>query len=64
MMQKYEKWRKKYFTTTYFNKLTSNILDAKITQKKNVNQSGSDKKKKILATKEELKTLVTKAVLK
>ena len=31
MMQKYENWRKKYFTTSDCNKFASNILDAKIT---------------------------------
>ena len=64
MMQNYEKWRKKYFTTSDCNKFASNILDAKITQKEIVNNLVQTKRKKILGTKEELKTLVTKAVSK
>ena len=55
---------KKYFTSSDYNKFTSNILDAKITQKKLVNESGLDEKIKALATKEEIKTLATKAELK
>ena len=37
---------KKYFTTSDCNKFTSNILDARITQKKFVNESELDEKKK------------------
>lgn len=52
----------KYLTT--FDKLTNNILDAKITSKKLVNQSGLIEKIKILATKEEIKKIAPKAELK
>ena len=50
----------KYFTTSDYNKFTSNTLDAKITQKKLVNESYLNKKTKTLATTEEIKT-ATKA---
>ena len=65
MMQKYQKW-KKYFTASDYNKLTSNILDAKITQKKLLNESGLDEKIRTLSTipKEEIETLATKVELK
>ena len=51
----------KYFTTFDYNKFTSNTLDATITQKKLVNESDLNEKRKTLATKEEIKTLATKA---
>ena len=54
----------KNFTTSDYNKFTNNILDAKITTKKVVNESGLNEKIKILATKEEIKRLVTKAELR
>ena len=54
----------KYFTTSDYNKFTNNILDAKITAKKLVNESGLNVKIKTLATKEEMKKLATKAKLK
>ena len=44
----------KYFTTPDYNKFTSNTLDAKITQKKLVNEYDLNKKTKTLATKEDL----------
>ena len=53
-----------YFTTTDYNNFASNTLDAKITQKKLVNESDIDEKIKTLASKEETKALVTKAELK
>ena len=45
----------KYFTTFDYNKFTTNILDAKITAKKLVNQSGLNEKIKTLEAKEEIK---------
>ena len=54
----------KYFTTSDYDKFTSNTLDAKITQKKLVNESDLNEKIKTLATKEEIKTLATKGELK
>ena len=42
----------------------NNILDAKITAKTLVDETGLNKKIETLATKEEIKTLVTKAELK
>ena len=56
--------KNKYFTTSDYNKFTSNTLDAKITQKKLVNESDLNEKIKTLATKEEIKTLATRAELK
>ena len=53
----------KYFTSDY-NKCPSNTLDAKITQKKLVNEYDLNEKIKTLATKEEIKTLATKRELK
>ena len=56
---------KKYFSTSYYNKFTSNTLDAKITQKKlKWNQSGSNKKIKTLAIKEEIKRISNNAKIK
>ena len=46
------------------NKCTNNILDAKITEKKLANESGSDDNMKTPATKGEVNTLVIKAELK
>ena len=46
------------------NKFTNNILDAKITEKKLANESGSDDNMKTPATKGEVNTLVIKAELK
>ena len=54
----------KYFTTFDYNKFTTNILDAKITAKKLVNQSGLNEKIKTLEAKEEIKKIATKAELK
>ena len=54
----------KYFSPPDYNKFTNNILVAKITVKKLVNESGLNEKIKTLATKEEIKKLVTKAELK
>ena len=54
----------KYFTTSYYNTFTSNTLDAKITQKKLVNEYDLTEKIKKLATKEEIKPVATKAELK
>ena len=51
------------FTTSDYNKFTSNTLDAKITQKKLVNESDLDKMIKTLGIKEEIKTLATKVEL-
>ena len=44
--------------------ITSSTLDAKITQKKLVNESGLNGKIKALATKEEMKTLAINTELK
>ena len=60
---KISEMEKLYFTTTDYNNFASNTLDAKITQKKLVNESGIDEKIKTLASKEETKALVTKAEL-
>ena len=63
-MQKLKDIKNKYFTTSDYNKFTSNIRDAKITWKnKLVNEFGLNEKIKTLAT-EEIKTLATKAELK
>ena len=35
-MKKYQQW--KYFTTSDYNKFTSNTLDGKVTQKKLINE--------------------------
>ena len=53
---------KKYFTTSDLNKFTSNTLDAKITQKKLVNEYDLNEKIKTLATKAELKAEEDKMV--
>ena len=53
----------KYFTTSDYNKFTSNTLDAKIT-KKIVHESDLNETIKTLATKEEIKTLAAKVELK
>ena len=53
---------KKYLTTSDYNKFMSNTLDAKITQKKLVNESDLNEKIKILATKVELKAEQDKIV--
>ena len=55
---------KEYFTTSDYNKFTSNTLDAKITQKKLINEYDLNEKLKSLATKEEIKTLATKEEIK
>ena len=54
----------KYFTTSDYNKFTSNTLDAKITQKKLVNKYDLKEKREILTTKEEIKILTTETELK
>ena len=46
------------------NKFASNILDAKITQKKIVNQSGSDEKKKNIRNKRRTKNVSNKGSIK
>ena len=51
----------KYFTTSDYNKFTNIIFDAKITQKKLVSESSLNEEIKTLASKEEIKRLVTKA---
>ena len=56
--------KNKYFTISDYNKFTNNILDAKITVKKLVNESGLNGKIKTLATKEDIKKSATKAKLK
>ena len=55
---------KKYFTACDHNKFMSNALDAKVTQKKLVNESELDEKMKASSIKEEIKTLATTAELK
>ena len=55
MVQKYQEWKKKYCTTSDYNKFTSNTLDAKTTQNKLVNECDFSKKTKTLATKREIK---------
>ena len=56
--------KNKYFTISDYNKFTKNILDAKITVKKLVNESGLNGKIKTLATKKDIKKSATKAKLK
>ena len=63
MIEKYQIGNK-YFTTSDYNKFTSNTHDAKITEKKLVNEYDLNEKIKTLTTKEEIKTLATKAELK
>ena len=53
----------KYITTVDYNTFASNTLDAKIKQKRLVNEFDLNEKTKTLATKEEVKTLATKAEL-
>ena len=33
MMQKYQKWKKKYFSISDYNKFMNNMVDTKITEK-------------------------------
>ena len=47
----------KHFTTSGYNKFSSNILHAKKTGKKIVNESGLNKKIKTFATEEEIKQI-------
>ena len=61
MMQKSE-MENKYFTD--YNKFTSNTLDAKIIQKKFINEFYLNEKIETLATKEEITKLATKTELK
>ena len=56
--------KNKFFTIFDYNKFTNNILHAKITAKKLLNESGLNKTIKTLATKEEIKKIATKAELK
>ena len=49
---------------TYIDKLTSNTLDVKITQKNLVNKYDLNDNIKTLATKQEIETLAAKAELK
>ena len=53
-MLKYQKLKKKYFTTSNY-KFMSNTLDEKITQKKLVNEWDLNEKIKTLATKGDIK---------
>ena len=53
-----------YIDLTDYNKFTKDMLDAKIKEKKLVIESSLNEKIKTLATKEEMKTLVTIAELK
>ena len=50
-----ENIKNKSFSTSDYNKFTNNILDAKITLKMLVNESGFNENIKILATKEVIK---------
>ena len=59
-----EKIFKNVFTTSDYYKFTNNILDAKVTAKKLINESGFNELIKTLATKEEIKILARKAELK
>ena len=52
LMQNYQKWEKKYFTFSDYNKSANNIFDTKITKIKLVNQSDLNEKIKTLASKE------------
>ena len=63
MMHK-EKVLKKVFTTSDYYKFTNDILDAKITAKKLINESVLNELIKTLASKKEIKTLARKAELK
>ena len=51
-MQNYQKWGKKYFTFSDYNKSANNIFDIKITKIKLINQSDLNEKIKTLASKE------------
>ena len=53
-----------YFTTFGYKKFMNNVLDAKITRKKLVNESGLNEKIRTLPAKEEIKTLATRTELK
>ena len=56
MLKRCRKYIKdKYFIISDYDKLTNNILDAKITAKKLVNESGLNENMKTLATREEIK---------
>ena len=59
-----EKILKKVFTTSDYYKFTNDILDAKITAKKLINESVLNELIKTLASKKEIKTLARKAELK
>ena len=61
---KISEMEKKYFTTSEYNKFTSNTFDAKLTQKKLVNEYNLNEKITTLAAKEEIETLATKTELK
>ena len=52
LMQNYQKWGKKYFTFSDYNKSANNIFDTKTTKIKLVNQSDLNEKIKTLASKE------------
>ena len=52
LMQNYQKWGKKYFTFSDYNKSASNIFDTKTTKIKLINQSDLNEKIKTLASKE------------
>ena len=53
-----------YFTTSDYNKFSSNTIDETLTQNMLVHESDLNEKIKTLPTKEEIKTLATKAELK
>ena len=53
-MQKYQKWEKDLPTSDY-NKFTGNTVDAKITQKKLINEYNLNEKIKTLTTKKKTK---------
>ena len=54
----------KCFSTSEYNKVTNNILDTKITQKKLINEYDLNKKIITFATKEEIKKMSNKGRIK
>ena len=59
MMQKYQKYKKRCFTTFDYNKFTNNILDAKVKKNKLVNKSDISGFIKNSDLDDKTKTLVT-----
>ena len=62
-MQKYQKWEKDLPTSDY-NKFTGNTVDAKITQKKLINEYNLNEKIKTLTTKKKQQNISNKSRIK